>query len=316
MRILVAGATGAIGRQLVPLLLARGHAVVGMTRSQSRAAWLEQLGATSQVCDVYDQAAVQAAMATAPPDVVIHELTALPQQYAPRRRNLNEATDRIRREGTRNLIAAARTVNCPRVIAQSAAFLYQPERAGPLRTEADPPFIDAPEPFASTVAALLDLESQITGAEEINGAVLRYGWLYGPGTWYASDGYYAGEVRRRRYPIVGRGSGIWSFLHVKDAAAATASLAESRAEGIFNIVDDDPAPMRDWLPIYARTLVAPPPRRVPAFLARLVAGAIAAEMSVNMPGATNAKAKRELGWQPMFRSWRDGFAQDARAPTE
>ena len=177
-----------------------------------------------------------------------------------------------------------------------------------LRTERDPPFTDAPQPFADTVAALLDLEAQVASEESIHGTVLRYGWLYGPGTWYAPDGYYADQVRRRRNPIVGDGSGVWSFVHVTDAAAAAAMLVESNTTGTFNIVDDDAAPMRNWLPAFAQTLKAPHPRRVPVWLARLAAGALAAQMSTSMPGASNAKAKQQLGWRPTHPTWRDGFA--------
>jgi nucleoside-diphosphate-sugar epimerase len=309
MRIFVAGATGAIGRQLVPMLLERGHTVVGITRSRDRAAELNQLGATGRVCDVYDLRRLETVVKEAEPDALIHQLTAFPQRYALRRRDVNQATDRIRREGTRNLIAAAHGADCHRLIAQSIAFLYKPAETKSLRTETDRPFTDAPSPFAATVAALLDLESQILADEATSAAILRFGWLYGPGTWYAPDGYFSTQIRRRRYPIVGHGSGIWSFVHVADAAAATVKLAECHAQGVYNIVDDEPAPMRDWLPVLASALGAPPPRRVPRLVARLAAGALAAEMSTSMPGASNAKVKQETGWQPIYTSWRDGFAQ-------
>ncbi len=307
MRVFVAGATGAIGRQLVPMLLARGHSVVGMTRSPDRAAWLGQLGAIPQRCDVYDRPRLEGALKAAQPDVLVHQLTALPQKYAVRDRGINRPTDRIRREGTRNLIAAAHAANCPRLIAQSIAFLYRPDGANTLKTETDRPFTDAPQPFADTVDALLDLEAQVAAADPISSVVLRYGWLYGPGTWYAPDGYYAGQVRRRRYPIVGNGHGVSSFVHVADAAAAAADVIESDATGTFNIVDDDPAPLCEWLPAYAQALGAPSPRRVPAWLARLAAGPLAVKMSTRMPGASNARAKRELGWRPTHSSWREEF---------
>ena len=310
IRIFLAGASGAIGRQLVPTLLARDHTVVGMTRSQERAAALERLGASACVCDAYDRAELIAAVSAARPELVIHQLTALPQDYPVRRRDLNRDTDRIRREGTRNLIAASRAAGCTRVIAQSVAFLYKPDGASEPRTETDPPYSDAPEPFAGTVAALLDLEAQVLSDREISGAILRYGWLYGPGTWYAPSGYFGRLVKRRRYPIVGAGSGVWSFLHVKDAAYATVALVESGATGVFNVVDDEPAPMRDWLPAFAHAIDAPRPSHMPSWLARLAAGKLAVQMSTSMPGATNTKAKAEIGWRPTYSTWRDGFRAD------
>jgi nucleoside-diphosphate-sugar epimerase len=343
VRIFVAGATGVIGSALVPMLVKRGHTVVGMTRRPERAAWVSRVGAEACVCDVYDRERLGAAVTDARPDVVIHQLTALPQRYDVRRRDVTVATDRIRRDGTANLVAAARAAGCERVIAQSVALLYRPDAPGAVRTEADPPFLDAPEPFGATVAALLDLERQVL---EAGGVVLRYGWLYGPGTWFAPDGYFSAEVRRRRYPIVGSGEGLWSFVHVADAASAAIQAAESIASGagtagaagagtagaagagtagaagagtagaagagtagapggIFNIVDDDPAPMRDWLPALARTLGARPPWRVPRWVARLAAGRVAAVMATRMPGASNAKARDELGWSPRYPTWRD-----------
>jgi nucleoside-diphosphate-sugar epimerase len=302
MRIFVAGATGAIGTQLVPMLVRRGHEVVGMSRRPERGAWLESVGARACVCDVYDRDRLAAAVAQASPEVLIHQLTALPQRYDARRRDVTAATDRIRREGTANLLAAAGAAGCRRVIAQSIAFLYRPGESGDLRIEADPPFSDAPAPFGATVAALGDLERQVTA---VGGVVLRYGWLYGPGTWFAPEGHFSAEVRRRRYPIVGSGEGVWSFVHVTDAAAAAALVAESDAAGIFNVVDDDPAPMRDWLPVLARTLGAKPPLRVPRWVARLAAGPVATTMAVCMPGASNAKARDQLGWRPQYPTWRE-----------
>jgi 2-alkyl-3-oxoalkanoate reductase len=300
VRVFIAGATGAIGQQLVPALLGRGHSVTGLTRQADRAAWLKRLGAQACEADIYDSDALTAGIADARPDVVIHQLTALPHRYEIRRRDINHATDRIRREGTRNLVASARAAGCHRIVAQSTAFLYRPDDSGQARVEPDAPFTDAPPPFAATVDALLDLEAQVL-ASGISGAILRYGWLYGPGTWYAPDGYFADEVRRRRYPIVGSGSGEWSFVHVADAADAAVRLTETRSEGIFNIVEDEALPMRRWLPDLAKTLDAPPPRRIPRWVARLAAGPLAAEMATRMPGADNTKANQELGWTPLHR---------------
>lgn len=309
MRVFVAGATGAIGRRLVPNLLAAGHQVTGLTRSRSRAGQLKSAGAEPVLCDVYDAAALNDAVAKARPEVVIHALTDLPAAF--KARSATTATDRLRREGTRNLIGAARSAGARRLIAESIAFLYAP---GPgLAQEDAPAFIDAPGSFADTVAAALDLERQVLAVPGIDGLVLRYGFLYGTGTWYAPEGSIAADVRRRRYPIVGAGEGVFSFVHVDDAASAAVAAAEHGRPGLYNIVDDDPAPMRDWLPAYATALDASAPRHVPARLARLLAGASTAALAVELRGASNAKAKNELQWSPRYPSWRTGFLESSRA---
>jgi 2-alkyl-3-oxoalkanoate reductase len=180
---------------------------------------------------------------------------------------------------------------------------------GWVKDEDAPLMNDAPGPFGEALRAVLDLERQVTGAEGMDGLVLRYGFFYGPGTTYAGDGYYAGEMHRRRFPIVGRGEGTFSFIHVEDAASATVAAAERGAPGIYNVADDDPAPMRDWVPVYAEALGAKRPLRVPAFLARLVAGRAAAALATQTRGASNDRAKRELGWSPRYPSWRQGFRE-------
>jgi nucleoside-diphosphate-sugar epimerase len=308
VRVFVAGASGVIGRPLVGRLMADGHRVTGMTRREERAAEIRERGAESVVCDVFDPEALNRAVSDARPDVVVHELTALPPDLDPRKKGIYEANNRIRREGTRNLVAAARQAGAKRLVAQSIAFIYASEGTW-VKTEEDPAMSDAPGEFGEGVAATLDLERQVVGAEGIDGLVLRYGFFYGPGTSYASDGYQAELVRKRRFPIVGHGDGTFSFIHVDDAAAATVAACERGAPGIYNVTDDEPAPVRDWLPAYAQAVGAKPPRRLPAWLVRLLAGAGVAAFATALRGASNEKAKGELGWQPSHPSWRQGFTQ-------
>ena len=307
MRVFVAGATGAIGRRLVPLLQAAGHEVTGMTRSQERAARLREAGAEAVVCDALDREGVHAAVAAARPEVVVHQLTQIPLDYNPRKLEEQFAgNDRLRREGTPILVDAAVTAGARRVIAQSIAFAYAPEGAW-VKAEEDRLWDDAPAPWRRSVGALRALERSTTATAGIEGVVLRYGFFYGPGTMYASDGSVAAQVRGRRFPIVGRGAGHFSFIQIDDAARATVRALADGPAGIFNIVDDEPAPVRDWLPVYAEALGAPRPMRVPVLLARLVAGSHAVSIMTGQRGASNAKARRELGWAPEHASWRDGF---------
>lgn len=305
MRVLVAGATGVIGRRLVPGLLADGHEVWGMTRS--RGELVKELGARPVECDALDGIAMRATIAQVKPDCIVHQLTSLPAAINPRRAGRDlAANDRLRAEGTANLMAAAAAAGVERVVAQSIAFAYQP---GPdrLRTEEDPLYDDSPVPFDRTVAALRALEAAVQHSEGVDGVVLRYGFWYGPGTAYAADGHWAEEVRRRRFPIIGQGSGVWSFTHVDDAAAAARRALGEVPGGVYNIVDDDPSPVGTWLPAYAEALGAPPPRRVPAWLARLVAGQYAVTLGTALAGASNRKARHQLGWTPRWPSWREGF---------
>lgn len=306
----MAGASGAIGTPLTRQLLAAGHEVTGMTRRPERAERLREAGAEAVVCDVFDAEGLREAVVAARPDAVVHLLTALPAKLKPRSDYLS-ATNRVRTEGTRNLVAAARAAGARRLVAESVAFFYRPE-GGAAKDEEAPLNDRAPGDFAAALAAIENLEGQVLGAEGMEGVVLRYGWLYGPGTHYGADGAQAEETRKRRFPIVGDGGGVFSFVHVEDAAAATAAALERGAPGVYNVCDDEPAPLREWLPVYAAALGAKPPRRVPAWLARLVAGAAMAEAALEMRGAANAKAKRELGWQPAHPSWRQGFAESLR----
>jgi nucleoside-diphosphate-sugar epimerase len=308
VRVFLAGASGAIGRPLVGRLIAAGHEVTGMTRREERAAEIRERGAEAVVCDVFDAEALNQAVSHARPDVVVHELTALPPDLDPRKKGVYEANNRIRRDGTRNLVAAAREAGANRLVAQSIAFIYA-STGGWVKTEDDPAMSDAPGEFGEGVKATLDLERQVVGAEGLEGLVLRYGFFYGPRTSYASDGYQAELVRKRRFPIVGAGDGTFSFIHVDDAAAATVAACERGAAGIYNVTDDEPAPVREWLPAYAEAVGSKPPRRLPAWLVRLLAGAGVAAFATTLRGASNEKAKRELGWQPRYPSWRQGFAQ-------
>jgi nucleoside-diphosphate-sugar epimerase len=309
MKVFVAGASGAIGRPLVRRLLAAGHEVTGMTRREERAEEVRAAGATAVVCDVFDAAALEAAVRAAAPEVVVHELTALPARLDYRaKEDPLAATNRLRTEGTRNLVAAAKGAGARRLVAESVAFLYAPEGDW-VKGEDAPLFRGAPGPFGAAVEAIADLERQITGAEGIEGVVLRYGWLYGPGTYFDRDGSQTEDVRKRRAPVVGKGTGTFSFVHVEDAAAATVAAVERGAPGVYNVVDDEPTAYREWLPAFAEAVGAKRPWRVPVWLARLIAGPAAAAMAIQLRGASNAKAKRELAWQPRYPSWRQGFRE-------
>jgi nucleoside-diphosphate-sugar epimerase len=308
VRAFVAGASGAIGRPLVRELIAAGHEVTGMTRREEAAQEIRAAGGEAVVCDVYDTSALTEAVTAAAPEVVVHQLTALPEKLDLRDRDAYVANNRIRTEGTRNLVAAAQAAGARRMVAQSIAFIYAPVGAW-VKSEDDPVIRGAPGGFGTAVDATLDLEGQVTGAEGLDGLALRYGFFYGPGTAYASDGHQANEARRRRSPIVGRGDGVFSFIHVDDAATAAVAACDRGMPGIYNVADDDPAPMRDWVPVFAEAVGAPRPLRVPKLVARVVAGKGATLFATTLRGAANAKAKRELGWEPRYPSWRQGFAQ-------
>jgi nucleoside-diphosphate-sugar epimerase len=309
LRIFVAGATGALGRRLVPMLIQAGHEVTAMTRSQSKVDSLRAAGAVPVVCDVFDAAALREAVVAASPEVLVHELTDLPPNIDPRKADEQTAgNDRIRTEGTRNLVAAALAAGTRRIVAQSIAFAYAPI-GEPIKGEDDPLWDDAPWPFSRSVKALHELDTAVTQTEGLEGLVLRYGFFYGPGTGYARDGYWADQVRKRRFPVVGSGAGIFSYIQVDDAAAATVAAIERGRPGIYNVVDDDPAPVSEWLPIYAEAVGAKKPRRVPAFIARFAAGKYAVSLATELRGASNEKAKRELGWAPRYPSWRTGFRE-------
>jgi 2-alkyl-3-oxoalkanoate reductase len=310
MRIFVAGATGALGRRLVPLLVERGHQVTGMTRTAAKAAGLRAAGAEPVVADALDREAVLAALAAARPEVVVHQLTALAEMTDFRKLDQGFAlTNRLRAEGTEHLLAAARAAGARRFVAQSFAGWPFARVGGPVKTEDDPLDPDPPAQLRRTLDAIRHLESAVLGAEGLEGVVLRYGGFYGPGTSAGEGGFMLEDLRRRRFPLVGAGTGVWSFVHIDDAATATMAAVERGAPGIYQIVDDDPAPVSEWLPALAAAVGARPPRRVPAWVARLAAGAHGVVLMTEVRGASNAKARRELGWRPAWPSWRQGFRE-------
>jgi len=305
MKVLVSGASGAIGRFLIPQLVEAGHEVVGMTRRQDKADALSELGARGVVVDALDREAVRRVVLDAAPEAVIDELTSLPRDYDLRNPRLYDANDEVRSKGTPALHDAAREAGTRRFVMQSIAFLYAPEGDW-VKTEDDHIWLDAPMPFARSVRVLHDNEQRITGDPDVEGVVLRYGFFYGPGTYYAPGESIAEQIRKRQFPIGGKGQGVSSYVHLRDAASATVAAVE-RGRGIYNVVDDDPATMREWLPVYAKAIGAKPPFRIPAWLARLVAGKTIAGLATQLRGASNAKAKAELGWRPTIPSWREGF---------
>src|SRR5215212_7384161 len=310
MRIFVAGATGAIGRRLLPLLLTGGHQVTAMTRRPDRAAGLRAAGADPVVADALDREAVLAAVTAARPEVVVHELTDLAAMRDFRKVDQGfAATNRLRTEGTDHLLAAARAAGARRFVAQSYAGWPFARTGGPVKTEDDPLDPAPPESMRSSHDAIRHLEEAVTGAEWTEGVVLRYGGFYGPGTSLDTGGEHVDAIRSRKFPVVGDGAGVWSFVHIEDAADATAIAVERGRRGIYNIVDDEPAPVSEWLPAAAATFGAKPPRHVPRVVGRVLAGEAATVMMTEIRGASNAKAKRELGWQPRHPSWRDGFAE-------
>jgi nucleoside-diphosphate-sugar epimerase len=275
-----------------------------MTRAAERRDELRAAGAEPMVCDALDAEALSAAVAAARPEAVIHQLTSLPSRLEPRKYATQlAATNRLRREGTRNLMAAAQAAGVERILAQSIAFAYAPE-GGWVKDENAPLGLQLPPPMGEAIGAVAELERQVLAA---GGTVLRYGYFYGPGTGFYPDGYYAELARKRQFPIVGSGQARWSFVHVDDAAEATVAALDRGQPGVYNIVDDEPAQVRDWVPAFVESVGAKRPFRVPAWLARLIAGRVAVAGMTAQRGASNAKAKSELGWAPAHASWRDGF---------
>lgn len=278
-----------------------------MTRSEKRATDLQQRGATPVICDVFDRRNLRRCLEAARPDVVVHQLTALPKRIDPRKVKKQLAqTNRLRTEGTRNLFEASLVAGAKQFIAQSIAFAYSPDGEG-LKTEDCALYERPPTSFDDVIHAIRSLEETAVGSADLAGVVLRYGFFYGPGTVYASDGSFAEDVRHSRVPIVGNGTGVFSFVHVEDAAAATVAALEYGEPGIYNIVDDEPAQVAEWLPLYAEALRARRPKRVPRWMARLLAGPYAIYLMCEQRGAANAKAKRLLGWSPQYSTWRSAF---------
>lgn len=308
MKIFVAGATGNVGSRLIPLLVDRGHQVVGTTRTAAKADRLTSVGAEPVIVDGLDRDGLTAAVAKAEPDVVVHQMTALSVSFDMRRIDQVFAmTNRLRTEGTDILLAAARSAGVRKFVAQSFAGWPYARVGGPVKTEEDPLDPSPPERLRDTLDAIRHLESAVLSAGDIDGVVLRYGGFYGPQSSISPDGEIVAMVRKRRFPIVGNGAGVWSFVHLDDVATATAAAIERGAPGIYNIVDDEPARVADWLPVLAAAAGAKPPRHVPVWLGRLAVGPQGVAMMTEIRGASNAKTKRELGWQLIHPSWREGF---------
>ncbi len=307
MRVFVAGASGAIGTRLVPQLIDHGHEVIGTFRSPANAERVKALGAQPVALDVLDARAVRQAVLEAEPEAIIHQATALTDVRFGRSLDRSFAlTNRIRIEGTDALLAAAREAGVRRFVAQSFASYRYAREGGPVKTEDDQLDPNPPAMARETNAAMRHLDEAVTNA---GGIALRYGGFYG-----ASNDGLVKPIRKRQFPVIGDGDGISSFIHLDDAAAATVLALEHEGPGLYNVVDDEPAPMREWLPVLANALGAKPPRRVPVWLARLIAGKGMVMMAVGSRGASNAKAKQELGWTLRYPSWREGFAAAYASP--
>jgi len=305
MRVFVAGATGVIGRRLVPQLIERGHDVVATTHRPEKSKSLSALGATVAVMDGLDAASVGEAVARAEPDVIVHQMTALTGMSDVRRFDAEFATtNELRTRGTDYLLAAADAVGVRRFVAQSYTGWPNERIGAAVKTERDPLDSDSPAHQRRSIEAIGYLERVVTSSSP-EGLVVRYGSLYGPGTSMANE--YAQLVRARKLPVVGKGTGVWSFIHADDAAAATVRAVEAGDPGLYNIVDDDPAPVATWLPYLAAVLGAPPPHRVPVWLACFAVGDVGVSIMTRVRGSSNVKAKRELGWEPRWSSWREGF---------
>lgn len=307
MRVFIAGGSGVIGRRLLPQLVERGHQVVATARSPEKLGGLRELGADAVVMNGLDAGSVGEAVARAEPEVVVHQMTAISgtgdlkhfdEEFAP--------TNELRTRGTDHLLTAAEAVGVRRFVAQSYTGWPNARAGGPtVRSENDPLDPNPPAAQRKTLEALRHLERTVVGATSLDGIVLRYGNLYGPDTSMANE--YAQLIRERKLPVVGSGGGVWSFLHVHDAAAATLKAIEGASPGVYNVTDDEPAPIAEWLPYLAECLDAPPPRHLPVWLARFAIGEVGISFMTQIRGSSNRKARLELGWEPAWKSWRDGF---------
>jgi len=321
MKILVAGATGAVGRRLVPLLVAGGHHVVATTRTSGKLSTVRAMGAEPILMDGLNGEEVIKAVVSSRPDVIVHQMTALASMRSLKKFDQEFAlTNRLRIEGTAHLAAAAMLAGTRKLVAQSYAGWRVEREGGRVKTEADPLDPHPPLVVASTLEAIQTLERVVSSTAGLNGMALRYGVLYGPGTsisTISSEGEIVELIRRRQFPLIGNGAGVWSFIHVDDAARATQLAIERGTPGIYNIVDDEPAEVSEWLPDLARALGAKPPYRLPAWIGRFAIGEAGVLMMTQVRGSSNAKAKRALDWQPAYASWRDGFRRglSAELPT-
>lgn len=318
LRIFLAGATGVIGRRLIPALRNRGHTVIGLTSTPDNTEIIRDLGAEATVCDAFDSARLTAIVEKVHPDVIVNQLTRIPERIDPSKIGEQmEETNRLRTEATANLLFAARHCGVERFVSQSVAFLYHPDAdSGPGEhpAEEDRRFVRPDDAgFASLVDAVKESERLTTVDDDIDGLILRYGFFYGPETPYEPGGATASDITNRKWPILGRGNGRFSFIHVDDAAEATAVAISNGLTGVYNVVDDTPAPVSDWLPDVAERLGAPAPRRIPAWVGRFLAGPYAEYLMRRQPGASNERIRRDTDWQPTYPSWRDGFADLYRA---
>jgi 2-alkyl-3-oxoalkanoate reductase len=309
MKVFVAGATGAVGKRLVPLLVEKGHEVVGMTRSAEKADAVRAMGAEPAIADGLDADAVSGAVRATEPEAIVHQMTALKEVKGFRNFDKEfEGANRLRTEGTDNLLAAAREVGAKRFVVQSYGNWNYERTGSEPKGEEDPLDPNPPKNQRRTMEAIRYLESAVTGAEGMEGLALRYGNFYGPGTAFdREDGEMVELVEKRKMPLVGDGGGVWSFIHVDDIATITAAALDRGDRGIYNACDDEPAPVSEWLPALAEAVGAKPPRHVPVWVGRLAAGEVGVSMMTQIRGASNAKAKRELGWAPKYASWREGF---------
>jgi nucleoside-diphosphate-sugar epimerase len=308
VKIFVAGATGAIGTRLVPMLVENGHTVVAMTSSPGKVDRLRATGAEPVVVDGLDREATVAAVRQAAPEVVVNQMSALAEATDLKHFDREFAlTNRLRTAGNDHLLEGALTCGARRFITQSFGNWNYARTGDNVKAETDPLDPDPPANQRESLAAMRHLEATTTGAAGIEGVVLRYANFYGPGTSYASDGLLTQMLRKRRLPIIGDGAGVWSFIHLDDAATATLAFVERGAPGIYNVADDEPAAVRDWIPELARAVGAKPPRRVPVWLGRIAVGEVGVSLMTKIRGASNQKIKRELGWQPAFPTYREGF---------
>ncbi|MFL5510139.1 MAG: NAD-dependent epimerase/dehydratase family protein [Gemmatimonadaceae bacterium] len=310
MKIFVTGGTGALGKFLLPQLLEKGHEVVALSRSADRAESIEKMGASAVIADPLSKEQLTAAVRRAEPEVIIHQLTALKGVENFKKLDENFAlTNRFRTEVTDSLLAAARTIGTQRLIVQSYCGWPYARKGGPVKNEDDPLDPKPLEGFVKTLAAIRYMESKIHSVPTLQGLALRYGAFYGPGSAIGKGGAVVKLVKKRKLPIIGGGTGIWSFIHLKDAASATVAAVTSGEPGVYNIVDDEPAKVSAWLPVLAKAVGGKPPRKIPYWLGELLAGKGGVMMMTQIKGCSNAKAKRDLGWTPQFASWRRGFVE-------